>query len=475
MRRNPVPALPRPPVNPALGHVVFALALVVGAAQARADATLAGLVEASLAVRPELAEAEAQVRAGRERVPQAGALADPMVQLGLQNDGFTRIELGRMEGSYVSLMASQAFPWGGIRDLRREVASLSATRAEQTVTRWRLSTEAEVRRNYLELLLVRDRRALLDLQEKLSQRALAVARIRYEAGSGLQSDFLRAQLEFNRLGLRRSALLAEERSRLQALNRLRAHPLDENIETSVHVSDLPRPVTEHDFSGEQARARSPELAAARIGLTEATRTVELGEKGYTPEVIVGAGFMFRGQLPPMWLVTLGSTLPVYADDKQDRVVAEGNARRQAAEKSVSALERLLTLRSAERRSVATALQDTLQLYAQGLLVQAEAAAESTLSQFQVGRGGFGAVLEANTGFVADQEGQLQTLAALQRLVIDEAEVSLAAPSLPTGSGAGSGAGAMAGGAPASPGAGPSMSDPGDATNPTGAPSGASGM
>jgi len=141
-------------------------ALAVGAPSARADdgrlvlptdATLAALIDDSLAVRPELRAAQATVDAETSRVPQAGALPDPMLEVGWQNDGFTSIELGTMEGSYVSVMASQTFPWAGKRRLRRDVAALGARQAAQAVRRWRLSTEAEVRRAYLELVLVRDR------------------------------------------------------------------------------------------------------------------------------------------------------------------------------------------------------------------------------------------------------------------------------------------------------------------------------
>jgi hypothetical protein len=98
-----------------------------------ADPVLARLIEESLAARPELARAEAVVHAQQERIPQEGALPDPMLQVGIQNDGFTSIEIGRMETSFVSLMASQTFPWPGKRGLRREVATLGAAQATEAV------------------------------------------------------------------------------------------------------------------------------------------------------------------------------------------------------------------------------------------------------------------------------------------------------------------------------------------------------
>ncbi|HXK20014.1 MAG TPA: hypothetical protein VNG33_19520, partial [Polyangiaceae bacterium] len=109
------------------------------------DPTLSRLIAESLSARPEVLQSAAVVHAEGERAAQADALPDPMLQIGIQNDGFTSIQLGRMETSFISLMASQTVPWPGKRGLRKEVAELGTTRARHAVTRVRLSTEAEVR------------------------------------------------------------------------------------------------------------------------------------------------------------------------------------------------------------------------------------------------------------------------------------------------------------------------------------------
>ena len=416
-----------------------AFLLLPSPALAAADPVLSGLVEQSLAARPEIQRAELLVRAQRERAPQVGALPDPRIQLGLQNEGLSRVD-------EVQIMASQSFPWSGIRELRREVVELGAAEALAGNARLRLDAEAEVRRNYLELLLARDRRGLLDQLEAVWQKSLGVARVRYEAGAGAQSDVLRAQLELHRIGLRRTTLQAEERARLQALNRLRAQPLDTPIETTLRIRDLEAPPSlEAAFLPERALERSPERAAALLGITRGERETTLAEKGAYPELTVGGGVMVRGLMPPMWLVTLGSTLPVYGESKTDRAVAESGLRTQAVKKEIEALEQLLRLRSAERRTAAQALLETIDLYARGLLVQSQATTESTLSQFQIGKVSFASVLEANAGFIADQEGDLQARAALQRLVIAEDEVSLlpvAMPSAAVGGGASMAGGGM---------------------------------
>jgi len=396
------------------------------------DATLSALIQESLSVRPELAQAKAVARANEERVSQAGALPDPMLQIGIQNDGFRSIEIGKMETSFVSLMVAQTFPWPGKLRLREQAAKLGARQTQKAIARVLLSTEADVRRAYLDLVLARDRLALQSELQRIWQRALGVAQVRYASGSGSQTDVLRAQLELTRSQQRKLALEAREQAQIRALNRLRAHRLDQAIDTSqTHVRDLAaleRFATV--FSSEQALAQSPELAAAKLAEDRAHSNLSLAEHGYYPDLTLSAGIMYRGPLPPMWLATISGPLPIFAGSKQNRAVAENGAWLRAAKSEENTLQQVLRLRSEERRLAFQALRQTIELYQRALLVESAATSESALTQYAVGKLAFASVLEANAGYIADQEGFLDSVAAAQRLLIAEAELNLAPSPMP---------------------------------------------
>jgi outer membrane protein TolC len=435
------------------------------AAALAADPVLERLVEESLAARPELRAAEAAVQAERERVPQAGALPDPVLSLGIQNDGFDRIAIGEMESSYWQVMLSQGLPWPGKRGLRTDAARLAVSEAEAARARARLSTEADVRRAYLDLLVARERLGLLDRLTALWQKSGGVVRARYEAGDGAQSDVLRAQLELNRLKQRRWALEAQERASVHALNRLRDRPLDEAIATSASVRGLPLPALpplEDEVA--DALARSPELAQARAAVARAGKEAALARRERYPDLAVSAGVMPRGSLDPMWQAGISVGLPVWSSRKQSRAAAEGEARAETQERRAAAVEQLVRLRVAERRAALEALADTLRLYRDGLLVQSQATAESTLAQYRVGKVTFASVLDANAGYIGDEDGFLAAAADAQRLAIAGAEVSLEPPGAP-------GAGARMGGA-AMPGTGPAGSAMGGGSPSPSAPAGA---
>lgn len=449
-----------------------ALALAVAAAPAVAaagpaplqgDPLLERLVEESLASRPELRQARERARAERERVPQAGALPDPVLSVGIVNDTFDRIMVGEMETSYYQLMLSQGLPWPGKLSLRGEAARRVAEQAEAALERARLGAVADVRRGYLDLLLVRDRLALLGQLEAILQKSAGVARARYEAGEGAQSDVLRAQLELNRLKQRRRALEADERTALQALNRLRARPLDEPIPTTASLRELPvLPPADGGDPFAEAAARSPELRQARLDARIGELGTAIARRELIPDVTITGGIMPRGDFPTMWQAGVSFSLPAWAWRKQARAIEEGKARAAAGTAGAEAVELLLRQRVSERRTALRSLAETVRLYREGLLVQSEATAESTLAQYRVGRVTFASVLEANAGLVGDREGLLLAVADAARIAIAEDEVSLA----PTGGGtvaamggatvpgagaASSGSGRSAAGAASSPG------------------------
>ena len=276
------------------------------------DPVLDGLIREALEARPELRQARSLMQAAEERAPQVGRLPDPILTLGIQNDGFQSIQIGTMETSYWQVMVTQPLPWPGKRGFRADAAGLEAKGAGAALDRVRLTVEADVRRAYLDLLLSRDRLQLLATLEALWQQSEGLARIRYEVGEGPQSDLLRAQLERTRLRQRRSALEAEERARLQALNRLRSHPLDEPLATTLGLRDLADPpLLPLEEARADAEARSPELAAARFGRRASEAQLGAARRDRYPDFIVSAGVMPRGSLDPMWLLSVGITLPIY--------------------------------------------------------------------------------------------------------------------------------------------------------------------
>jgi outer membrane protein TolC len=221
------------------------------------DPLLASLIQEAMARNPDLGQAKALVDADRERIPQARALPDPTLTLGIQNDSFNRIEVGQMETSFYQVMVTQPLPWPGKRALRGEVARLGADATEAAVSRTRLTVEAEVRRAYTGLLLVRSQLRLLEQQAQLLKEAEGTAKSRYEVGQGSQADLLRAQLERTRADQARARLQAEERNAEGQINKLRGMAPGQGIPTTLTLSSSRIPCRWARISWPGPRPKAP--------------------------------------------------------------------------------------------------------------------------------------------------------------------------------------------------------------------------
>ena len=446
----PPPAVPAPAVP----------AATAPAPAADDDPFLQALIQEAMTRNPDLAQARILVDADRERVPQAGALPDPSLSLGIQNDGFKKIEVGQMETSYYQLMVTQGLPWPGKRNLRSQVADLNARATEAGVERTRLTVVADLRRAYTGLLLLRSQSRLLEEQAVFLQQAEATARSRYEVGQASQADLLRAQLERTRLDQARYRLQSDLRTRQGELNRLRGADPDTAIPVQRTLEQVPDPRPAAADLMTQAEARSPELRAAHLGTEQAQRGLDLARLDRHPDFSVSAGYMPRGGLEPMWTASVGITLPVWQKHKQQRAVAEQEYRQHASTWEVEKLRCLLEQRMRERSGELDAALQVLRLYRGGLLVQSEASFRATLTQYTVGKLPFLSVLEALNGWVADQSGLIQAQAQAQAVQIALDELNLAptpgigAPALPASAmgGAAQGGGSSAAKSAGSPGA-----------------------
>ena len=398
------------------------------------DPVLSALVSEALARSPDHARAQAEVSAERERVPQAGALADPTLVLGIQNDGFNGIQIGVMPTSFWQVLLNVPLSWPGKRGYREEAAAARVTVSEAALQRVRLSLLGDVERAYLDLRLVRGQLALQARLESLWQQAEEITRARYQVGEVPQSDLLRAQLERTRLRLQRLGLEAGERTGVEALNRLRVHPLDETIGTPVPLTESrPGTLPAAEALLADAEARSPDLALAARNALVAEAKVKSAYRERWPDLSVTAAIMPRGSLEPMWAASVGLSLPIYWWDKGSRAVSEAEHTRAAEQQGTEAVRQLLDLRTRERHTALAAVLEALEVYRHGLLVQSDATVRSTLFQYRVGKVPFASVLEVMRGLVADENGYLSTLAEAERLLIGLREVSLQPPAAAGGS------------------------------------------
>lgn len=375
------------------------------------DPVLEALLAEALERNPQLRGARETLAAARARVPQAGALPDPVIGLGYQNGG-----VGGFSGdedSFVAVSVSQMLPFPGKRRLAGEVEAREAARLEQPLARAHLSLVGAVRRAYTDLLLARENLELTDEQQEATRGIEALTRSRYAVGLAEQTDVLRAQAELARLSQMRIHEQGNEAVALAELNRLLARPVGAPVAPARRLAALAeRKLEAPSLADLLARAEraSPEIAEARLGAERSRLATDLARRELKPDFDVQASYMNRGSRPDMWALNLGIVVPAYAGRKQKQAIAESQARLRADEADIEAIG--LRVRAGIERSFAqlAAALGEAEAYQSGVLVVDRLASESALANYKAGKVPFITVLEAHNTRYRDRWTYAELLA-----------------------------------------------------------------
>lgn len=403
--------------------------LLAGALAAQApdppDAPLASLIQEALAANPQLKAAQASLAAERTKVPQAGALPDPMVTLGYRNEGFRKLTYGTAMAAFGEIGVSQSFPYPGKRRLREGIAEAGVAAEAADVDRVRLDLVAAVKRAYVDLLRVRGQAALLEAQTTLWEQVSSAARARLEAGAGEAADLLRAQVESLRLAQRAADLKAQDQALVAELDRLAGRPAGAPLDTPSTLEAFPLPPeADPDQAARQALDISPELTEARHHLEHYRQQIRLARLDLRPDFTVGAAYMPQGSLPGMWSVSVGFNVPIWSGRKQRQALAGAEAETEMQDQRLADLRQRLEAATRARAARLSADLRIVRLYEAGLLAQSDAAYRAALNQYASGAAPFRAVLEALSGRLQDQGDHLEARA---RACLDAIDLARALP------------------------------------------------
>jgi outer membrane protein TolC len=379
---------------------------------------LSDLIGQAASANPALAARLAGADALATRAAQDGALPDPTVAL----TGFPLPILTARGAQVAQLRAEQMMPWPGTLGLRARRADLASQAAYLDAEAFRLDLALAVRLAYHRLYEVDRTR---DLVESFAQRLDAftdAAAARYEVGRGPQGAILQLDLQRERLRARLLMLDAERQSALQSLARLTDRP---NL-VLLSAVDVAPPAPLADSLAAAALADRAEVQAARLAEARAAAGAELARKAFYPDL--GFGLMYslvtERDMPPTadGRDALGLTVMARVPLQRERLRAaaqEAQARRREAAARRDALETEIATQIAELAYVAERRAETVALYRERLIPQADLTVESLLAAYTTGQVDYLAFLDAErTRFdllVAAEEAAARLLDARARL------------------------------------------------------------
>jgi outer membrane protein TolC len=352
-----------------------------------ADALVARAIEKS----PTLARIDAESGASRERAAATGALPNPMLMGGVQNYMVTLQEDEAM--TMYMAGASQTFPRTSKRVALRDAARLTGDRIAEQRKSALVELERDVRFAHYDVMLADSRVAAVQATLSVANALIEAARVRYEVGTTIQADVIRAQLARTTLNHSLITLRTERRDAAARLLTLLDLPPD------TAIPAMPLSHSAHEFAPHDKYTPAAVVDPGNPAVAAELLAVEIREKGLAlarlatkPDWSIEGSYGYRPMQTDMFSITGKIELPI-----RRRTVIEPQIRAAAAERD-AATHRVEEVRRTLRRDleVAHALreesEEQVRFHDEVLVPQARLAIDSGLAAYQAGRDNFESIL-----------------------------------------------------------------------------------
>ena len=347
------------------------------------------LVAAAVDQHPTLARLRAETDAARERVTPASALPNPMVMAGVRDK---QIDLQDDEMMTMYMVGvSQVVTRPDKREARRQAAELEVRAAEKQVDVARSEIERDVLLAWYDLATADAQLQAAEAIRETIDAVIAAARVRYEVGTSMQADVIRAQLEATDLERETLAMKGMRRAALARLLPALGLPLDTPVP----------PVTLPDQSPALSAGDSdhPLVAMLELEIARAEEEIRLAKLDEKPDFEIEAQYGLRPEQTDVFSVIARVELPFRRNQTIEPLVREAIVRRDTIRLRLDELRRDLTRSEAEAAAAYDEATSQLQLHREVLVPQAQLAFESALAAYQTGKAPFDAVLATQTSYL----------------------------------------------------------------------------
>ncbi|HEX4495489.1 MAG TPA: TolC family protein [Thermoanaerobaculia bacterium] len=402
-----------------------------GAAQAPPPETgwrevLTAAVRRATERNPRVLEAEARAEEARHRVPQAAALPDPEVELGLKDAPVSHPSLTRDDFTMEMLTARQRLPGRGKRAAERAAAQADVEGTAAMREREAVEIAADTADAFFQLAAIDRGLALLEDARRRLEDAAASATEGYKVGKAGQADVLQANLETTSLEEQLSSLRAERRAQAARFNTLQGLPAGAPVSPipSIEPSGPVGPGSWVPDAAEltrRASERSPAVRAAQAEVHRAEQELELARLEGRPDWTLMGYYGHREQFEDLAGVSASINLPW----AHRRRLAERRAEKESA--LAAARAGVETARNQLQGEIEMAFADLgknleqARLYRDSILPQADINYRAVREAYAVGKIDFSTLARAANNLTFYQReaavraaGAGRALAALQR-------------------------------------------------------------
>jgi outer membrane protein, heavy metal efflux system len=296
----------------------------VSSAAADKPLTLANMQSLTLERHPRLAQVGWQVEAARGQATQAGLYPNPTLNIGGD-------ELGDVQGTggiWTAPVVHQEIVTGGKLKWSAAAAWKGVDQATLDVIAERFRLLAAVRGNFLEVLVLQQRVAILDELVSLAEQTVDNARKLLNAKLGSELDVVQLEVDLERY---KAEADATRKTLPAAFRKLAASVGAEDLPTGTLLGDLDQPLPVYDLDAVKSQVVGwhPLVQSAQLGVEKAQLQLKRATLEPIPNVTVGTGYTRQNQnKSDDWMFSLSVPLPTWNRN-------QGNIRTAQAEVGVA--------------------------------------------------------------------------------------------------------------------------------------------
>lgn len=399
---------------------IFLFVMRVTAQEDGAVLQLDELIAEALENNPEIKAARNLWQASASRPAQVSALPDPM----LSYSRFIESVETRVGPQEQVLTLSQRVPFPGKLSLEGKMATEEASAQRYNFEATRRDIVFKVKSAYYDLYWIDRSRDVLEEYDALLQDFTQVAETRYATGEGIQASVLKSHVEVSSI---REKQLNFDKMRKSVAARINALLGRRQGDPVAGAATLDSVTTLPDQASliERALSQRQELLAAKARLSQSQYRKSLAGKSYLPDFNLQANYIDVSEgvstAPDAgknaWSVMVGVNVPIWFG-KNKAAVQEAEATISARRQSLENLENHVRAEIQDLYGRLTLTRETLNLYEQTLLPQAESSLQSVLASYRTGTLEFLDLLDAERMLLNLQLTHLKEQANYRRLLAE---------------------------------------------------------
>jgi len=366
--------------------------MAVSAGQNDSDSVIEELITEALQSNPQLKAFNESINSLKERPAQVQSLDNPRLKMSIMNLPTDTFEFDQepMTQKHISIMQKLPFP-GKLR-LKGTIAEKAINMAEEEYTDQENMLIMQVKTAYARILFLDLAIGITEENRKLLREFVKIAETKYEVGKGIQQDVIKAQVALSKMTDRLIPVEKQREIMVARLNTLLNRPVE-----ALFISDGQIQLTELKLSFEDLKniaEKNQSMLRKKKHFIESRETaMKLSKISYYPDFDIGVSYGQRDDSPMQERADFLSAsvmikIPLWYKEKEDRKVAEDEAKVRKANAEYSAMKNEILFKIKSLASEIESHVKRVELLQSGLIPQSRLSLDSALSAYRVNKVNF---------------------------------------------------------------------------------------